>query len=278
MASLLGVAIMFIGGCQPTTTADAPTTGAPSPVSMNCDAPDNINSVAAGELCLGVRVFGAEAASTSPVLIVLLHGDVSDGGPADYMYPAAQDISSAHPEAIVAHLLRPGYDDGQGRRSTGQAFGRRDHYTAANVDAIAAAIENLADHYTASRVVVLGHSGGAAMAGVMLGRHPEVADAALLLSCPCDIDRWRAERNRSAWTRSESPSAYIDRIPTTLTVVAMTGSGDTTTQPHLARDYIEALQERGVAAEFIRIGGGSHGFRTLWNSLTQTTLADLVME
>jgi hypothetical protein len=40
-------------------------------------------------------------------------------------------------------------------------------------------------------VVVVGHSGGAAISANMLGRHPALLDAALVVSCPCDVEKWR---------------------------------------------------------------------------------------
>jgi pimeloyl-ACP methyl ester carboxylesterase len=45
--------------------------------------------------------------------------------------------------------------------------------------------------YHAGTVVVVGHSGGAAIAANMLGRHPALIDAALVVSCPCDVEKWR---------------------------------------------------------------------------------------
>ena len=37
-----------------------------------------------GKLCQAVTTFGAETAGASPMLIVVVHGDISDGGRATY--------------------------------------------------------------------------------------------------------------------------------------------------------------------------------------------------
>ena len=68
---------------------------------------------------------------------------------------------------------------------------------ARNTDAIAEAIEALKWRFRASKVIVAGHSGGAAITANILGRDPGLIDAALLVSCPRgDVNRWRASMLR----------------------------------------------------------------------------------
>ena len=93
--------------------------------------------VYAGGLCLGAETFGAEEAGASPLLIVVVHGDISDGGAATYHARFARTL--ARPGAVVVALWRPGYPDGRGRISQGRDYGREDNYTAANIAAVAAA-------------------------------------------------------------------------------------------------------------------------------------------
>lgn len=71
-------------------------------------------------------------------------------------------------------------------------------YGIAEMDSVAAAVEALRKHHNASRVVLVGHSGGAANAGVILGRAAPLVDVAVLISCPCNIPVWRDLRGRSA--------------------------------------------------------------------------------
>ncbi len=93
-------------------------------------------------------------------------------------------------------MIRPGYFDDQGNTSEGANFGRRDSYTPTSIAAIAGAIATSKARYHPRRLVLVGHSGGTAIAGVMLGKYPHLADAAVLVSCPCDLDRWRAMTGR----------------------------------------------------------------------------------
>ncbi len=222
---------------------------------------DDVEWVAGNDECLRIRAFNARAfdAEQRPnALVVLVHGDVSRGGPADYLLPIVPRLSPEENGIVVVALYRPGYHDGEGNRSSGTHHQRRDSYTPHNIDAIAAAIGNLHAAYRPRRLVVAGHSGGAAIAGVIIGRFPGLADAAVLAACPCDIARWRATR-RSRWSRSLSPSAYADDVEPTTQVVAITGAADQNTYPALTIDYVESLRARGVDAVYQILEGVTHG-------------------
>ena len=71
----------------------------------------------------------------------------------------------------------------------------------------------------------------------------------------------------SAWpealANSQSPSDFVDAVDSSIKVIAITGSGDTTTTQDLARAYVQALGSVGVDAEFVSADGGTHDYRTL---------------
>lgn len=211
-----------------------------------------------GGHCLAVETFGAAAAGERPVLVVVVHGDISDGGAATYHAAFAQTLAA--PGAVVVALTRPGYTDRRGHTSDGTTYDRRDNYTPGNVAAVAGAVAALKRHYAPRRTVYVGHSGGAAVGGVILGRRPGLVDAAVLVSCPCDLARWRGDRRLDPWRHSLSPSLAVPRVPAATTVVALTGADDTNTRPDLAADYVRALARRGVDARFVPVAGAGHGF------------------
>lgn len=232
-------------------------------LAAKCEQPDNINVVSGGGICFGIKTYYPPLAHwenlRNPTLLVYLHGDVSRGGPADYMHSYA----AKPPEGTVSvAMFRPGYYGSDGTRSSGHDNNRRDHYTATTVDAIAEAIGSLREKHHSPRVVLIGHSGGAAISGILLGRHPSVAEAALLVSCPCDLAAWRATHGRR-WSMSLSPSTYIDAVSTNTQVIAITGENDTNTLPRFAADYVMRLSARGVDARFIQIPRGHHKFSSL---------------
>lgn len=209
-------------------------------------------------LCLAVATSGADEAGDAPTLVVVVHGDASSGGPADYLFRFARTL--ARPGVVSVAILRPGFPDAAGRTSQGNNNGRRDSYTPQNIAAVGDAIAVLKRHYKASRVVYVGHSGGAAIGGVLIGRQPGLVDRAVLVSCPCDIARWRAHRGGRAWTQSESPSSWAGKVPASTAVVALTGSDDDNTLPALAKDYVGSLSKRGVTASFQPVPGEGHRF------------------
>ena len=224
-----------------------------------------------GKLCQSVATFGAETAGPSPLLIVVVHGDISDGGRATYHVVFAKTL--AGPGRVVVALTRPGYTDDRGRTSQGNTYRRRDNYTRDNIAAVGGAIAALRAHYRPRRVIYLGHSGGAAIGGVLIARSARLIDAAVLVSCPCDIVRWLHERRKPAWPASLSPSVYAARVPRDVRVTVIAGSTDTNTFPAQVEDYARALMRRGVDARFVLVEGGGHGLSTLGAAATQAVEA-----
>ena len=196
----------------------------------------------------------------SKTLVVVLHGDVSRGGPANYHYGFAKKLAGQNSSATVVALLRPGYSDGRGRTSTGSNNNRRDHYTSKNNNLVAETIKNMQAQIGATRVVAVGHSGGAAQIGAILGRFPGLIDSAVLVSCPCDITRWRKMRGRSAWTKSQSPSRYVKKIKGQSRVIAITGKNDDNTSVVLAQSFVDAATKSGTQAKLIEVSGAGHNF------------------
>ena len=219
-----------------------------------CPAPDNEHRVAGQKECMAIRTFRPPSPVPNPILIVYLHGDLSDGSPADYIYQRAREAVADG--RIVVAMLRPGYFDSEGNQSTGDNFDRNDSYTASNVDAVAAAIQTLREYHKASAVVVVGHSGGAAIAGVIIGRHPGLIDAAVLVACPCDVPAWRS--GRRPWTRSLSPHDFVKKAPADAKVTVISGDRDDNVRPALAKAYADNLAKRGISARFILVPGAGH--------------------
>src|SRR6185503_18554099 len=161
---------------------------------------------------LKTQVFAHVSDGRRPILILILHGDIPNPPP-DYQYVFAKLLAEEIPRSsersaqlraalgarweqksiVAAGILRPGYADPSGDRSSGEmgkAVG--DNYTPEVVDVVAAAARDLKAKYDATAVVLVGHSGGGAIAANVLGRHPDVANAALLVACGCDPEAWRA--------------------------------------------------------------------------------------
>lgn len=205
---------------------------------------DDYNVFVSGkDQCLVIRKFGTEKPK---VMVVWLHGDVSSGGPAKYHFPLAKRFTEDYSaeEILSVAVVRPGYPDGEGNSSSVTFFGsgRRDHYTTTNITEVASAIDRLKTRFQPSKVILVGHSGGAATAALILGLFPNLVNAAVLVSCPCDLVAWRV--GREAWSASENPINWVSHVSPQSLVYAFTGDRDDNTSPQLAMSYVKALTGR----------------------------------
>jgi len=236
----------------------------------------NGSFVRGGSLCLTYLAYGV-LDSPGATLVVLLHGDLSKGGPADYMAEYASGLAGVAPKVVAVAIARPGYGFANGNESEGSTNDRRDNYTAGNVAAIAEAITKLKQHFGAARTLVVGHSGGAAVAALMAGRHPTVGDAFVLVACPCSYLDWWRDRDKSGSPKSLDPSRYVEKIPATARIVAITGSEDDNTRPRHVESYIEELQERGIDARFLLAEGQGHSLLdAYWTSFVRPEVLKLL--
>jgi len=207
---------------------------------------------------------GAVFGDDSDIMVVFIHGDASSGGAADYLYNFAKDLAT-YKDVIAIAILRPGYWDSHGRKSVGSNNRRRDHYTAENNKLLADTIAYFKAENGIERVIAMGHSGGAAQLGVIIGQCPGLIDVAILVSCPCDVKAWRKHRKPKGkgWPNSRSPMDFVKQVDRKTIVDALTGSEDTNTLPRFARKYIEKLVGCVPNAHFEEIKGGDHRFGTL---------------
>ena len=218
----------------------------------DCPAADNRTWVQGDGECLYIQTFDRDKTVPAPTLLVFLHGDKSNGRPISWEIRYANQFASANVVAVA--MLRPGYPAEDGHRSSGDTS-RSDTYTDHNITAVAGALRRLKEHHVAQRLILVGYSGGAAMAGVIIGKFPGLVNVAVLVACPCNIAAWRG---RAGEWKSLSPSDFIGGIVAGTQVLAMTGQRDTNTFERLARDYVTKLRARNIAAEFRQIPEGDH--------------------
>lgn len=270
---LIGLMGSVSQGAQPLQRSPVP------PVSHPCPQADGVTQVNGQEECLIIQTTlsgnnasdkAGKTAKSIPKLLVYLHGDSSRGGLFDRHFKYFAPLASA--ETVFVGMIRPGYVDAKKNASTGDRMGGGDNYTAHNVDAVAHALQALKTKYAARRLVVVGYSGGAATAGVILGRHPALIDDAVLISCPCDLGiRRQGKSNQNR--RSISPSEVADQVFKTVHVTAITGDRDVNTAPNQVTGYIETLQKRGVKAQYVQVKQATHDSGILGTPLLRDAVA-----
>jgi pimeloyl-ACP methyl ester carboxylesterase len=221
--------------------------------------------VGTGEQQLRMEVYRSATLSAHPTLLVVLHGDAPFTKP-NYQYTLARQVAQTNPDVVAVGLLRPGYTDPTGHQSAGQrGEATGDNYTPAVIDAIAGALTTLKSRYHAGRVVLAGHSGGAAITADLLGRYPGLADAALLAACPCSVTTWRAHMKRrvggTIWDQpvaSVSPEQVVAHIPVTTRVTLLVGTADSIAPKELSQAYYQRLRQRGIPAKLLELPGLGH--------------------
>jgi pimeloyl-ACP methyl ester carboxylesterase len=191
-------------------------------------------------------------------LVLVMHGDSSP----TYITDFVLDLARNNPSATVIHLARPGYSVAGGGNSKGSNTGKRDHYTNRNNALLAEGISAASQRFAHKELIAVGHSGGGAQVGVIVGRYPGLIDTAIMISTPFYINRWRAMRG-GVWGRSESPADFLSDVPRNTRLIAATGSGDSNTVPSLAKDYVKKAQSMGLNATYVDIPGANHGFKQL---------------
>ena len=218
--------------------------------------------------CLALMPIGP-AALSSKTLIVMLHGDGQ--GRLNQLQIERWTLlgrSLQGPDRSVFFLIRPGYQSPAGN-SSGWANPRDDDYTPQNMERVAGALRVLRETYKSEKLILIGHSGGAATSSIVLGKHPGVADAALLLGCPCDVPPWRLHRNAQrgisgGWPNSLNPLAFIADIPVGTPVIAVTGAQDDNTLPEFAKRWVETANAKSIKARFEEISGLNHSTIQQW--------------
>ncbi|QIG81822.1 alpha/beta hydrolase [Sphingosinithalassobacter tenebrarum] len=198
-------------------------------------------------------------------MIVVLNGDGSPGVRTDERR-FAKTASDTIPESAVVALLRPGYADGEGHVSPGERGADiGDNYTSEQLEAVATAVSAYRHRYPKANVVLVGDSGGAAIAANLAGIRPDLVDGIVLVGCPCTLPEWRAYMEQRkpaiAW---EQPVASLDPLKTAggiapgLRAAVIVGAEDEVTPVRFSRSYAEALTLRGIATDYRILPGRGH--------------------
>jgi pimeloyl-ACP methyl ester carboxylesterase len=207
---------------------------------------------------------GAGLKPTShPVLVVVLHGDLPSPS---YHYEFSRRAALKMTNVVVAALLRPGYMDGVGDHSDSEmGLTTGDNYTTEVVDTVAEVVRQLKQKFHPARTVLAGHSGGAAISADLLGRWPALANAALLVSCPCDVTAWRKHmlglQKNPIWlapVKSLSPMDLAGKVPRAVPVRMLVGGDDPVAPPELSQRYADALRKQGNDVSLTILPGLQH--------------------
>jgi pimeloyl-ACP methyl ester carboxylesterase len=211
------------------------------------------------------RVYVKGAADAAAPLVVVLHGDAPFRHPG-YQYGFADDVANAASGTRVVGLMRPGYADPYGARSDGdRGFASGENYTGDVTHDLATAIRELQRRWRAPSVVLVGHSGGSAIAANIAALEPGLVRRVFIVSCPCDVPDFRrhmaAMQLSPMWlmpSKSLSPIETLDRMDPVTVVTVFAGAEDPVTLPRYADAYVEKARLRGIKADLVTVPGKGH--------------------
>jgi len=217
----------------------------------------------------GHRIAGRGYLRASPSavsrLVVVVHGDAPFVKPG-YHYAFASALADRLPGTRVVAILRPGYADPYGGRSDGdRGFAVGDNYTPAVIDQLAAAIGLLKSQSPGSQTILIGHSGGAALAADVALLYPGLVTHAFLVGCPCDVPAFRLHMARAQWNalwlipvNGVSPIETLERMRRGPSVTAISGSRDRVTLPEYSEQFVSRARQLGIPADMIVLPDRGH--------------------
>ncbi len=230
-----------------------------------CLKADNIHRVNANGECLAIQSYFAnnQLPQKNARLLIFIHGDgIVGGSPSDYLKFQATQFVDKRTNAIV--VIRPGYYDSYDNYSTGESYAFAckgypcDGYRENTIATLAATIQQLKSYYQPSCTILVGHSGGAMMSSVILGKYPNLANGAVLASTTNNVHQWTKRHGWGNWPHSLSPHDWIKTIPKNNFVTIISGAEDKNTYPEYASAYYDSLKRLGIKAQYINVPNGTH--------------------
>lgn len=226
---------------------------------------DLLNWVSTGRGCVHIETFKSRGLQASPKLVFVIHGDAPFNKPG-YQCRMAAAMAARDSNTIAIGILRPGYTDPEGNSSEGaRGLATGDNYTPDVIGTIAATIAKLKAKYQPSQTLLIGHSGGAAIAADVACLKKGLVNKVLLVSCPCNLQAWRRHMLQKQFPNllwllpvgSISPMAAADSLGET-SVLLVVGDKDEVTPARLSREYYNKLKARQANTKLVLLPGRGH--------------------
>ncbi|MVM31131.1 prolyl oligopeptidase family serine peptidase [Spirosoma sp. HMF4905] len=211
------------------------------------------------------QAYSSPQLTQNPILVVVLHGDAPFNKPT-YQYKLAQQGAQQNNNVVAVGLLRPGYTDLEGHHSAGQrGWTTSDNYTPSIIKAVVLTIQDLKKRYHPRKIVVAGHSGGAVITADVMSQYPDLVQATLLVSCPCDVDAFRRhmadQQNNLLWripVERLSPIELVHQVSPSTQITLVTGSIDSIALPTYTYRYATLLRNKGISVKTVTLANQGH--------------------
>ncbi len=127
------------------------------------------------------------------------------------------------------------------------------HFYILKVNQIAHAIEELIKTHSPSKVILAGHSGGAAITANIISLFPLLIDDPFIVSCPCDVNAWRENMfsltNKSIFKGkidTLSPIDLVDSLSKKTTISILVEKNDKVAITILSEKYKKAVTKEDL--------------------------------
>lgn len=225
------------------------------------------------DLHAGLRGTG----STTP-LVIYIEGDgfawrtrseiSTDPTPLE---PVALRLAAADDASAVAYLARPcQFTGGQEARNCASDLWTSARYGNEVLAAMNTAINTLKQKAGASKIMLVGYSGGGTIATLLAMRRTDVVWLKTV-AAPLDTDAFTAHHERRPLSDSLNPANSAAAL-VSLPQIHYAGSGDKIVPPSINRDVVARLDARGCATLRI-VPGAEHGqgWAEIWPELAGET-------
>ncbi len=212
------------------------------------------------------RTYTSDNMGEHPVLLLVLHGDSPFNNPS-YQYRMARLLAENNQNMVAVGVLRPGYTDEEGNTSEGtRGFTTGDNYTKEVNEAVHRLTKDLMAQHKPSRVILVGHSGGAAISANLISEYPDTYQSAVLAACPCDLAPWRSHMGKlqpdyDKWQEpvtSLSPIKLANKVDDKATLTLVHGTNDKTVPMEIIKNYENVLRQQGKSVGFLEVSDGGH--------------------
>ena len=215
------------------------------------------SSVQAGDFDLATAQPAGQHADT---LRIYLEGDgrayltptraSSDPTPTD---PVGLKLALAQPTGYAAYLARP-CQYGQ-KRGCNKSFWTNARYAQEIIASTNLAIDTLKKNAGSSRIILVGYSGGGALAVLAAAARNDVAGI-ITIAANLDLAYWTEHNGLSPLTGSVDPSSVADKVAA-ISQMHFTGADDKVTGTKVAQAFVNRLPA-GAPVRVVEIPGFTH--------------------
>ena len=235
-----------------------------------CTKEDYINYVSDFTGCIAITIhrdLNSEENLDNKKLVFFIHGDQIKP---KVTYFDNFVLNFLIDDAVLISITRPGWINKKNNKSDGKKnISNGDNYIPnIDVDPIYRTIKKIKKRFNSKEIIVIGHSGGAAITGILFGRFNNIINEAILISCPCIVPLWRKNyieqlslKNKQKICmpkyKSQSPHEYVRKIDSKIKINIFVGQDDKNTLPFFSHQYHSLLKKFGKNVH-LKIFSGNH--------------------